>query len=67
MTEWQTIDSAPKDGTEILVFNSLYKEMFVALWHDESWQYAVGIDSKPIILTTRETTHWMPLPEPPDV
>jgi hypothetical protein len=59
MTEWQPIETAPKDGTLIIVPGGL------AYWrNDEGWHTVTGEDwpGKPI---RWEVTHWMPLPEPP--
>jgi len=54
--EWQDIESAPKDGTWVC----LYQEGFgvqLGAWlkgsSSEGWNY------------TESPTHWMPLPEPP--
>lgn len=36
--DWQTIDSAPKDGTVILLYpRSLYREVYAGWWR--TWQY----------------------------
>lgn len=60
---WRTIDSAPKDGTHILLYQPSCGQ-FEGWWHDawpraceEYWMdYA---DSEP------EPTHWQPLPSAP--
>ena len=58
MSDWQPIDTAPKDGTEVLLwwFRRHVVGSYVAGgWTDESLgQYDVS------------PTHWMPLPEPPE-
>lgn len=73
-SEWQPIESAPKDGTRIVVWNGA---AHFARWSDDchmgqfekapGWQvfeceddtfYAWG-------LSASEVTHWMPLPQPP--
>lgn len=67
---WQPIETAPKDGTRILIFNgntlSAYWYKFVSK-QGGSWQlteaggYAGDGD------LSSEPTHWMPLPEAPTV
>ncbi|WP_409013866.1 DUF551 domain-containing protein [Dyadobacter sp. CY356] len=64
MTEWQPIETAPKDGTRILICNNPKKnlcfKMHVASFNklENEW-----IASAPQIL--KHVTHWMPLPLPP--
>ncbi len=76
MSEWQPIETAPKDGTWILIYGSVDDEgerrkISVAQytnylnggetdWH---WQFA-WYDGGYCGLVD-EATHWMPLPEPP--
>jgi hypothetical protein len=76
MTPWQPIDTAPKDGTEILVWNGFRislvswseypqisrraKKMF-AWCVSESEQ-----DEQGGCATAGNPTHWQPLPEPPE-
>lgn len=71
--KWQPIETAPKDGTEIL----LYEEWGVTigsyrtddnfpegapLWLDNSYDdFSIGLASRPV-----SATHWMPLPLPPE-
>jgi len=69
MSEWQLIDTAPKDGTEIICWPGLRKNNSSVMgawlntrggpcWYD----LAVGHHNgywKP--------THWMPMPEPPSL
>lgn len=61
-TGWRTIDSAPKDGTEILVLAGEKPFYYLTRW------YAWGWVLYPFVSQVRlpyEPTHWMPLPEPP--
>jgi hypothetical protein len=68
---WQTMETAPKDGTEILVYGIANGELGGIHAEPEAWKvswlfthwslcggegYSVWVDSP---------THWMPLPEPP--
>ena len=68
---WQPIETAPRDGTEVIVCkrfeglnpNDLRKpqhDMAVVMWDGSCWT----IDSEfPFYFD--DPTHWMPLPEPP--
>ena len=73
---WQPIETAPKDGTAILVWNGpnigfyTHKgDMGVAIWREQAlpgkdrmrWCAQDCCDG----VTTYEPTHWMPLPDPP--
>lgn len=75
MTGWQPIDTAPKDGSEFLAYDSRTRKMDVAQMRD--WVrggaicYAVqrdgeyGPDTDEFGHHPGDITHWMPLPEPP--
>ena len=55
---WQPIETAPRDGTAVLVYdeNLTYE---IAYRHRAEWRYGPkGYSCKP--------THWMPLPAPPE-
>ena len=72
MSDWQPIETAPKDGTSILVhFAGLNPPaMVVVVWNqgwagkpgslNAEWGWDDGDSS-----VQRDATHWMPLPEPP--
>lgn len=54
--KWQPIDTAPKDGVEVLVS---YGGTVDIAFYDWRWQSSDGRTIKP--------AHWMPLPAPPKV
>ena len=71
---WQTIDSAPRDGTWFVAYRP-DAGVFAATWHhpaheDGGWD----VEAEPILfdtsggdLTGSHPTRWMPLPAPPEV
>lgn len=60
MTEWQPIETAPKDGRDALI---AYSDGYIAIgwWSDENQQWCW----QNLYLSVMNPTHWMPLPEPP--
>ena len=68
MSDWQPIESAPKDGTRVLLWTGNLSALptgtemvwsaTVGWWDREmshQWIHGSGVDP----------THWMPLPAPP--
>lgn len=77
MSEWRDIASAPKDGTEILVFGPMLNAdkksprdcMSVAYFKafkDGTSLWCVGTTSAGFLTAMNPLTHWMPLPSPPE-
>jgi hypothetical protein len=71
---WSPIETAPKDGTQVLVYGEAFGEVYgrfdenpiitVAEWSFASW-LAVATDAYSV---TIKPTHWAPLPKlPPSV
>jgi hypothetical protein len=57
MTEWQLIETAPKDDTDVLVFcngDILIGSFACGMW----WISQISYER-------HNPTHWMPMPEPP--
>ncbi len=72
---WQPIETAPKDGTQIMASNGIW--IWLVTWdekeHQDVWagwryesginpngeNYNSGLNSEGIL------THWQPLPQPP--
>lgn len=63
MSEWQTIETAPKDGDIFLAWERGVSMAFWSVefkkWSDCAEQHFYGDDSE------FKPTHWMPLPKPP--
>jgi hypothetical protein len=73
MSEWRDIETAPKDGSRILVWGE--GEMLAVIWsyywpsmtakrgtEEPGWVTFTG-DIGPLIIAS----HWMPLPTPPSI
>lgn len=74
--EWHPIETAPKDGTVVLVFPPTWKgkgrTASVAKWDDDKYAkkprpYWSRDDALGQVTASRNTppTHWMPMPPPP--
>lgn len=66
-SQWQPMDTAPKDGTRVLVTGSRYLPVaaFYGVYHPNAkgkpeWRVCPSGHRL-------DPTHWMPLPEPPEV
>lgn len=63
MTEWQSMDTAPRDGTLILVYtpdDDTFK-MRVTFWYD--CYYGRWYSDDDMASNTCEPVAWMPLPD----
>lgn len=58
MSNWQPIDTAPKDGTLVLVY---YREGGMAVRRFRKSGRCVDVLNN----NAGQPTHWMPLPPPP--
>jgi hypothetical protein len=65
-TDWRTIDSAPRDGTAILVFAPGRSDRWEGDLGDLICRCAWHPDAGFCVCELRDPTHWMPLPEPPE-
>jgi hypothetical protein len=64
MADWQPIETAPKDGTDILVYRpkaNKYVPKVGVDWFDASYLGGKWMKSNQYFQPTR----WMPMPEPP--
>jgi hypothetical protein len=59
---WEPIETAPKDGTCILISNGkdgIFSGMYVGYWYQEGgWKFSIKN-------RIPDATHWMPLPASP--
>lgn len=66
---WQSIETAPKDGTWILLYDDrfLHSETsyLIAKWHGPLKLWVGRSNSKGRFPLWDAATHWMPLPKPP--
>lgn len=69
-TGWQPIETAPRDGTNVLLWNGYHME--VASWgytnpwkHREDWCVGQCFGDYNSYSTADEPTHWHPLPAEP--
>lgn len=66
--EWRPIETAPKDGTDVLVSrrdDDGEGEFAVAQWWVHAWAFMSGRPGDMPALLGFIPTHWRPLPSPP--
>lgn len=64
MSEWQPIETAPKDGSLILTYDGCNSRV-VEWWSEfKYWDY-IGDGFYRSEFSDHDPTHWMPLPAPP--
>lgn len=56
---WQPIETAPRDGTYVLVWNTLSEAPIIAMYEGAYWEDSYEG------CTNIKASHWMPLPEAP--
>lgn len=57
---WQPIETAPKDGTMILVVEPKNNQRLLVIYHKQ-WAMWLSVPGRIQV----RPTHWMPLPLPP--
>lgn len=64
MSDWKTIDSAPRDGTMVLGARNGSHQGLVC-WDSGSWLMTLEGDTYAALPAKREPTHWMAVEAPP--
>lgn len=59
--EWMDIETAPKDGTTVLVVRDGYQVFMGRWWGGREWSLAGDTWGG----WANRMTHWMPVPQPP--
>ena len=72
--QWQPIETAPKDGTPVIVYPPLWRDVTIsmacfdmdrgAVYSRPFWRH---LDADSAMSRDNQPTHWMPMPEPPEV
>jgi len=66
-SKWQTIDTAPKDGTKVLLFTrwegdwvceEAFEEAQIGFWQESELEWDTDLIGT--------ATHWQPIPKPPE-
>jgi hypothetical protein len=60
---WKPIETAPKDGTEVLVYG--HEHYTIAQWSGSEWRDIGDIGWAGMDGTDNQPTHWMHLPKAP--
>ena len=72
--EWQPIETAPKDGTHILVYFGPNTGIYQVFWSEEPFGKGIGAwcvtdckyEDRPLRgYRDSDVTHWMPIPAAP--
>ena len=67
--QWQPIETAPKDGSDVFAWGPRWKQPDYIHFRNGEWCEWVGPDTgewEPITFSEPFLpTHWMPIPEPP--
>ena len=70
MIQWHLIDSAPQDGTLIILWDAgchigSWRRYYTLTGHEYPMKWWASSDGTAKHAVSVDPTHWMPLPEPP--
>lgn len=63
--KWQPIETAPKDGTHIIIASASNTPPTTVHWFDGGWHLSVNMDGDHSEYVWGRPTHWMPAPDFP--
>lgn len=66
VTEWQPIETAPKDGSRVLLGCAQHGSVIVGRWRHDAWSSPCGYDGEDHLCAS-DPTNWQPLPVAPPV
>lgn len=72
MSRWQPIETAPRDGTSVLLFldqsySSVTRHLIYIGWAEGIDEFgSIRWEAEADVECGLNPTHWMPLPEPPE-
>lgn len=61
MSQWQPIETAPKDGSYVILTNG--EDVTAGWWRGRGSGWNTGYEALDF---TGEPTHWMSMPDPPE-
>lgn len=69
MSEWQSLENAPRDGTRILICTerNYIRNIRTSYWGRPNFEYARNKGEGWVNGGAAEPTHWMPLPPLPEM
>lgn len=63
---WQPIETAPRDGTYVDVWDTSNGRTTDVKWDHGAWkEWTFGFESPGFVEIDPQPTHWMPRPAPP--
>jgi hypothetical protein len=66
VSDWQPIETAPKDGTLVLVYVAGSQNPYAFGQWDTEYRLWRQVEHARDFIIDAEPTLWMPIPEPPD-
>lgn len=65
--EWQSMDTAPKDGTKIIVFRPVHDGDYIPMVGVDWWGTFGSVETWGKSRPDTQPVAWQPMPEPPSI